>query len=100
MRGETDRIAGTLSIAAESCPVKLAHCLLASLLVIAAHLAETVPARTEVRWMSEEALLAELVGKPLRGYYHDHVAWGATFHTGGQYEYRGLRGSAPGTWYF
>src|SRR5262245_1635362 len=68
------------------------------MLLLAALLAGTAGA--EHPWMSEEAMRAEFVGKPLRGYYHNHAPWGAVFHDGGRYEYRGLRGHAGGNWYF
>jgi hypothetical protein len=79
--------------------VKLVRLLFASVPMLAAALAGS-GTRAEDRWMSEEAMRADFVGKPLRGYYHNHAPWEAVFHAGGRYEYRGLRGQALGGWYF
>jgi hypothetical protein len=55
---------------------------------------------TEIPWMTEDAIRADVIGETLEGDYDDGRQWTASYTGSGRYEVREGERHAVGTWYF
>lgn len=71
-------------------------CVVAGTLLTASQLTAT-----EIPWMTEDAIRADIIGETLQGYYYDDgLQWMASYAGSGRYEVREGERHAVGTWYF